>query len=323
MKDLISVIVPIYKVEQLLSMCIESLLNQKNTNFELVLVDDGSPDQCGLICDNYAQKDSRVKVIHKKNGGLSDARNAGLKIASGEYIAFVDSDDWVAPDYLSLMLETLKLSGSDICECEVVRTSGKVEFEHITQSDSEVFSTVEALNQLIIDGTFHQYVWNKLYKRSCIEGIYFPVGKTNEDEFWTYQVFGKAKRIVKTSKVLYYYFQREGSIMGCGYNLKRLEALEAKQQRQFYIEQYFPELAGLAKINLFESCIYSGQMTLKYLSDNEKKKAIKIIDNAQKKCRLDTKEISYVSGSSKLWIQLAKINFWGLCSLKNLLRRGF
>lgn len=323
MNDLISVIVPIYKVEQLLSRCIESLLNQKNTNFELILVDDGSPDQCGLICDNYAQKDSRIKVVHKQNGGLSDARNAGLKIATGEYIAFVDSDDWVAPDYLSSMLEALRISESDICECEVLRTSGKVEFEHITQNDMEVYSAVEALKQLVIDGVFHQYVWNKLYKRSCIEEIYFPVGKTNEDEFWTYQVFGKAQKIVKTSKTLYYYFQREGSIMGSEYNLKRLDALEAKQQRQIYIEQQFPELSDLTKINLYESCIYSGQMTLKYLSNAEKKKAIKIIDNVQKKCRPGAKVAPSLACSQELWIQLAKINFWGLCRLKNLLRRGF
>lgn len=323
MKELISVIVPIYNVEQFLPRCIDSLLNQDCKNFELILVDDGSIDKCGAICDRYAKNDSRIKVIHKPNGGLSDARNAGLEIATGEFIAFVDSDDWVASNYLSTMLEILKISGSDICECEVLKTEGEVDICDDTPDSMQVYSAEAALKQLICDSVFHQYVWNKLYKRSCLEDIFFPVGKTNEDEFWTYQVFGNANRIVKSNRILYYYYQREGSIMGVGFNLKRLDALEAKQRRQEYLENHYPSLSAMSKVNLFTSCIYSGQMTLKYLKGEQKRKAMRIIEMVQSASRPVKQEFDSLPGSEKLWIQMAKANFWMLCRVKNLLEIGF
>lgn len=323
MGELVSVIVPIYKVEHFLPRCIDSILNQKHKDFELILVDDGSPDQCSVICDQYAQRDDRIRVIHKKNGGLSDARNAGLKIATGKFIAFVDSDDWVASDYLSSMLEVLQETESDICECGVLRTTGNTNAQSDTRDITEVYDTEAALKQLICDGVFHQYVWNKLYKRNCIEGISFPVGKTNEDEFWTYRVFGHAHKIAKLNKVLYYYFQREGSIMSVGYNLKRLDALEAKQQRQTYVELYYPTLSAVAKVNLFTSCIYSGQMALKFLKGQQRKKAIHIIESVQSNNCPTQQEIKNLTGSKKMWIQMARVNFWMLCRLKNLLGKGF
>lgn len=323
MEALISIIVPIYKVEQFLPRCIDSVLNQEYKNFELILVDDGSPDQCGVICDIYAEKDSRIKVIHKQNGGLSDARNVGLEIARGDYISFVDSDDWVASDYLSVMMEVLKKTESDICECEVLKTTGLVNTCVDNQEHVQIYSTESALEQLICDGELHQYVWNKLYKRSCMKGISFPVGKTNEDEFWTYRVFGNACKIAKVDRVLYYYFQRKGSIMGVAYNLKRLDALEAKQQRQEYMELHYPALSAMSKVNLFTSCIYSGQMTLKYLKDEQKKKAINMIGHIQSQSRPVKSEFNNLSCSEKLWIQMAKVDFWMLCRVKNLLGKGF
>lgn len=221
------------------------------------------------------------------------------------------------------MMEALKRSGSDICECEVLKTKGQVDIGADTRDYTQVYSTEAALKQLICDGVFHQYVWNKLYRRSCMEGILFPVGKTNEDEFWTYRVFGNAHKIVKTNRILYYYFQREGSIMGVGYNLKRLDALEAKQQRQEYMELHYPALSALSKVNLFTSCIYSGQMTLKYLEGEQKKEAMQMIQAVQSANRPPKREFDNLSGSEKLWIQMAKVDFWMLCRVKNLLRRGF
>lgn len=322
MQELISIIVPIYEVEQFLCRCIDSLLAQTYTNYELILVDDGSPDRCGDICDEYAQKDKRIKVVHKENGGLSDARNVGIAIASGDYIAFVDSDDWVTPNYLSCLLETLKETASDICESEILYTSQMQEQPVNQECKLQVYETEEALKQLISDKNLHQYVWNKLYKRCCIEGISFAVGKTNEDEFWTYQVFGKARKVVKTSEVLYFYFQREGSIMGTGYNLRRLDALEAKQQRQCYIEKNFPSLAILARNNLFGSCIYSGQMSLKYLKGEQRKQAKMRINRVQRENRPKKEDIIQLSGSEKLWMIMARMSFWMTCKVKNLLRKG-
>lgn len=320
---MISVIVPIYKVEKYLKRCVNSLLAQSYSDFELILVDDGSPDNCGNICEEYAAKDKRIRVIHKENGGLSDARNAGLGIANGEYIAFVDSDDWVATNYLETLLKVIELTDSDICECEVLKTTGEIEKYENSKEKYTSYSSEKALELLICDKILHQYVWNKLYKRSCLKGIPFAVGKINEDEFWTYQVFGNARRITKISNVLYYYFQRGSSIMGNHYNLKRLDALEAKSLRQQYIEEKFPALTEVSKINLFESCIYSGQMTLKFLEKNEKKQAKGIIDDIRICFPCNIKQLMHTNGSSRWWCILAKVNFWGLCRLKNLLGKGF
>lgn len=320
-KPNISIIVPIYNVELYLHRCVDSLLRQTYKNFELILVDDGSPDNCGAICDEYAAADSRICVIHKPNGGLSDARNAGLEVVQGEYIAFVDSDDWVAKDYLERLMATLIDTGADICECDVLRTSG----EEICpeQGTPVVYETAEALLQLIHDGVFRQYVWNKLYRREVIADILFPKGKTNEDEFWTYQVFGNAKMVAKISDVLYFYFQRPGSIMGETYSLRRLDALEAKLQRQRYVDTKFPQMSLRAKLNLFGSCIYAGQMSLIHLSGEQQAIAKQKISGILSKYAISFKESLGVGGSNKLWFTMAKLSFWGTCKVKNLLKKGF
>ena len=320
-KPTVSIIVPVYNVEPYLRRCVDSLLRQNYTDFELILVDDGSPDNCGAICDEYATADDRVCVIHKPNGGLSDARNAGLKIAGGEYVAFVDSDDWVAENCLERLMDALEETGADICECAVLRTSG--EEEAPVQGAPVVYKTKEALEELIRDGVFHQHVWNKLYRREVVEGILFPKGKTNEDEFWTYQVFGKAKKVAKIPDILYFYFQRPRSIMGETYSLKRLDALEAKLQRQEYIDANFPTLSLHAKFNLFGSCIYAGQMSALHLSKDRKSAAKEKINEAVQKCGISLKECLSVSGSSKLWFTMAKLSFWGTVRLKNFLKKGF
>lgn len=321
--ELISVIVPVYRVEPFLDRCVTSLVNQTYTELEIILVDDGSPDNCGTMCDAWAEKDSRIRVIHKENGGLSDARNAGLEIASGEYIAFVDSDDWVSSEFLQELFETLQNTHSDIVECEILRTTGIVSGPLTEIGKSNNYTPKEALKLLIEDRIFHQYVWNKLYRKEVMDSISFAIGKTNEDEFWTYQVFGRANRVTKLNKPLYFYFQRSDSIMGAQYSLRRLDALEAKRQRQQYIDRFFPEISQIARINWFGSCIFSGQMALRYLSRPERRIACEIINEAQRVARPSSDDIKRLSGSGKMWTQLARFNFWGTCRIKNLLKKGF
>lgn len=325
--SLISVIVPIYKVEAYLNRCIQSILNQTWTDFELILIDDGSPDRCPDICDWWKEKDKRITVIHKENGGLSDARNAGLKVAVGEFIVFVDSDDWVEPDYLQVLMESLRESNCDIVECGIIQTQGESDSSRKRTEEKEnkvaLFQTEQALEQLIKDGSFHQYVWNKLYRRSVMDGILFEKGKTNEDEFWIYQVFGNAERIGRIEKPLYYYFQRDTSIMGTGYSTRRLDALEAKQQRQKYIEKYYPKLKDSAKINLFTSCIYQGQMALLHLKGEERVIAKGKIYHFAKDSIPEAKTYVDMDKGTRVWITLAKISFWGTCRVKNLLKKGF
>lgn len=322
MNELVSIVVPIYNVEPYLYRCVNSILEQDYTTLEVILVDDGSPDNCGAICDEYSQLDSRVKVIHKKNGGLSDARNAGLAVATGNYIAFIDSDDWIATDYISTMLNLMLDTGCDICECGVIKTTGMVNHDDSNDIEATSYDRLAALSELIYDKNLKQHVWNKLYTRDCIKQELFPVGKTNEDEFWTYRVFGNANKVVQVNKVLYYYFQRESSIMGVGYNLKRLDALEAKNIRQEYIEKNFPELSDIAKCNLFASCIYSGQMILKHLNSADRQIAQDVVNGIQKKNHPHRMDAN-LTVKERLWIYLAKINFWFTCRVKNLLRKGF
>lgn len=322
--NLVSVIVPIYKVEEYLDRCIQSIIKQSWKHLELILVDDGSPDHCPAICDKWKEKDKRIKVLHKMNGGLSDARNAGLKIASGDYITFIDSDDWVDLNYLKQLLDTMENNNCDIVECEVFRTSDETEIPpEKNQASVMVLPTELALEKLIEDNCFHQYVWNKLYKRSVVDGILFKKGKINEDEFWTYQIFGNAKMIGKINVPLYFYFQRDSSIMGSGYSLKRLDALEAKMNRQLYIEKNYPRLTDTAKVNLYTSCIYQGQMTLLYLKGKERLEAKKRIYDIAKKSMPKITAYSDMPFSTQVWIIATKFCFWGTCRVKNFLKKGF
>lgn len=319
---MISVIVPIYKVESYLSRCIDSVLAQTCQDFELILVDDGSPDGCGAVCDAYAAGDSRITVIHKENGGLSDARNAGLLAARGEYIAFVDSDDWLMPNYLRYMLDTLRERGADICECGILRTDGTESAPEETLSKVQCFEAQHAMGLLIEDKVLHQYVWNKLYRREVIGDITFPKGKTNEDEFWTYQVFGNAKLVAKIDTPLYMYFQRRDSIMGEGYSLKRLDALEAKEARQLYIEENYPQLAVQARANMWLSCLYAAQMSMKYLSEADFEIAKKKIDHYLGEISIDYCMLCVLPKGPAVWAIMSRLGFWGVCRLRNILRRG-
>ena len=321
---LISVIVPIYKVEKYLDRCVKSLVEQVYYNLEIILVDDGSPDFCPEKCQEWSGRDERIKVIHKQNGGLSDARNAGLEIAKGEYVLFVDSDDWVSPDYVTCLYQAVHSTDSDICECEIVKTDQEISADATEkESGSICYETEEALKLLIQDSVFHQYVWNKIYKIDCLKGISFVKGKVNEDEFWTYQVFGRANKIAKIQKKLYYYFQRSESIMGVKYSVKRLDALEAKIERQKYIEKNFPSLNLIARTNLIQSCMYCGQMIILDMDGLERDKALKKARSYFKIATTTRMRNLSMPAKQKMWITLAMISFTFTCRLRNILKIGF
>lgn len=324
MDSLISVIVPIYNVEKYLDRCVDSIINQTYKNLEIILVDDGSPDNCPKMCDDYAEKDSRIKVVHKENGGLSDARNVGMEVATGEYVSFIDSDDYVSLDFYETLLETIVDNDSDIVECGVVKFYENEKFDKYND-DLKVtnYDTVDALDGLINENPFKQHVWNKLYKSNIALDIPYAVGKLNEDEFWTYQIFGKAKKVTRINKTMYYYFQRGSSIMGNGYNIKRLDALEGKMNRQAYIEKNFPILTAKAKVDLYGSCIFAYQSVLKFMSGKDKKKAGKIIKDYKNRCKLTNDEINNVDDSSRKYYKLAKLNFYLCCKMKAIFNIGF
>lgn len=282
--DLISVIVPIYKVEAYLDRCVRSIVVQTYENLEIILVDDGSPDKCPAMCDAWAEKDSRIKVIHKENGGLSDARNAGLAVATGEYISFIDSDDYIAPEFVAELHEAMLHTGADIAECATayVDEDGNIlrqrEVTPVAQMDK-----LEALRRLVLEDGIYQTVWNKLYRRDVIDGILFEKGKHHEDDFWTYQVFDRMEKLAVAERPMYYYLQRSGSIIGAGYTAKRLDGLEARFLRMEYLQKY-PELATLTRQGLMLDCMWHYQSTKAHLAGQEQETALGKIRETMKNC---------------------------------------
>lgn len=224
-RPLVSVIVPCYKVEQYLSKCVDSILCQTYSNLEVWLIDDGSPDNCGKICDEYALKDNRVKVVHKPNGGLSDARNVAIDKATGEWITFVDSDDYVAEDYV----ETLyRLSKQFECEVSVACFSTFYEGQKPKMSDQvcveEQMSPMAAVEQMFYQKKFDTSAWAKLYHRKLFEkGIRYPKGLLYEDLPTTYLLMLESKGVAFTNKVIYYYLLRSSSIEGA-YSPKKIKS---------------------------------------------------------------------------------------------------
>ena len=240
MSDLISVIIPIYKVEEYLDECVTSVVGQTHNNLEIILVDDGSPDNCPQICDDWAKKDDRIKVIHKKNGGLSDARNAGIEVASGEYIAFVDSDDYIKPDMLEKLFAAICRENADIAACGILDCR---EYRQTAWGCRDFSGTSEQiLAMLYNDASYPVAAWNKLYRRSCWRELRFPVGKTCEDAFTTYQLVHNAERIVMIPEALYCYRIRPGSIMTSAFSLKKMDEEEAWRCNYQFVEKHYPSL---------------------------------------------------------------------------------
>ena len=319
MSSLISVIVPVYYVEQYIEKCIESLINQTYKNIEIILVDDGSPDNCPSICDEYAEKDNRIKVIHKENGGLSDARNAGMQVATGDYISYIDSDDWVEPQMFEKMLNRLIEDNSDVVSCGVkwVEENGTL-IRNVSAGSNTVLNRKESLKELLNDGLIKQHVWNKLYKTDIIRNISFEKGKYHEDVFWSYQVFGIAEKVSIMTDSFYCYVQRPNSIMSVGYSDKRLDALDAMLQRCYYMKKNFPELYDLSLYTYLGSCMYHMQLAINANCDK------KIIENIRE--RLVFKEtgnvFTYLKGKQEMWMRMF-LSFPKLtCKIRNILKIG-
>ena len=236
---LISVIVPIYKVEPYLKRCVDSILAQHYANLEILLVDDGSPDQCPHICDEYAEHDRRIRVIHKLNGGLSDARNAGMEAAQGEYIAFVDGDDYIAPEMISLLYEALRKSGDRIAICGFNKVTDAGELRRKTAMDfPERLTEDEFWYRLFFPNRdLGTVAWNKLYYRTLLRGLRFPVGKIHEDEWLVHQYISRAGHISVVNQCLYYYVIREGSITAQTPSPRSLSILQALSQRLEYFSE--------------------------------------------------------------------------------------
>lgn len=315
--DLISVIVPVYNVEAYLDKCISSIVNQTYRNLEIILVDDGSPDNCPAMCDAWKEKDSRIVVLHKENGGLSDARNSGMGAAHGEFISFIDGDDWIEPRFFEILQHELEAQNADVAAVqyrlcwEGDACERQSAYEHVTVYDRQTAM------RLLIQNQIKQVVWNKLYRSAQIRDIPFEKGKVHEDEFWTYQVIGRIGRFAAIDYIGYDYFQRAGSIMGAGYSPKRLDAVEAKTRRQAYLTEHMPELAPEGARDLLFTCLYHGQQVCKALRGAEKKQAMQVLKTTSKGCTLLNRTVKTESKSHKLWFFGARHCFAMTCRIRN------
>lgn len=316
----ISVIVPVYKVEPYLDKCVSSIVNQTYKNLEIILVDDGSPDNCPAMCDAWAEKDSRIRVMHKTNGGLSDARNAGMAVATGKLMAFVDSDDWIVPDMYEYLYQRLTEDNSDIAACGVQMVwEDKTPSRTLTREGSCVLNQEEAMRAIIEESWLKQPVWYKLYKTELVRDILFPVGKYHEDVFWSYQAVGRAQRVSVSDHIGYYYLQRGGSIMGEGYSLKRLDAVEAKIQRCAYIQERFPALSPLAVKDLWLTCIYHGQLALRNLDEKAVAQAMAFLQSVLKSNPVAADGCTW---KERIWLRMARLDLQMTCRLRTCLHIG-
>lgn len=293
MKDLISVVIPVYNVEKYVEECIISVINQTYTNIEIILVDDGSKDSSGKICDLYSKKDSRIKVIHKENGGLSDARNAGIDEARGKYITFIDSDDYVDEKYIEVLYESLTSSNAQMSQCGIKKFYENGTTEDIYYSSDCVKSSKEFLLDTYNAHWDNVVVWNKMYLLDSFKNIKFPKGKIHEDEYTTYKIVYDLNRISITSQILYHYRQTLNSITGKKYNIKRLDILEALEERaDFFKEKNEQQLYTLTLI-FYLAVIKKHYILVKQYIENSKKiqkKMLKKYRNVHNKLKMNLKE---------------------------------
>ena len=255
MNDLISVIMPVYKVEKYLAESIESVLGQDHQNLELILIDDGSPDRSGEICDAYAARDSRVRVIHQENAGAAAAKNAGLRIAVGDYLSFVDSDDFLQPNVFGHMLKVLQSSSAD---------AAQFSFQDLYRTHTEpnvlqpcVLTEKEYLVRLTKDWTC-ALLWNKLYKRSLFEGVFFEEGHKIDDEYFTYRGFLEPCRVVFDEMVIYNYRKRASSVMSSpeAGEQRILDAIDSIAKRRESVSARWPELRRAFDENYLDAIWY-------------------------------------------------------------------
>lgn len=244
-EDLISIVIPVYKVEKYLEKCVESVINQTYKNLEILLVNDGSPDSCPKICDEYAQKDNRIKVIHKENGGLSDARNAGIDVATGKYITFIDSDDYISNDYVEYMYNLAKKHNAQIatCEFEIVYLEDELKNNSEYIEDIEVLTPRDFFYNMLFAKRSDVTACAKLYEIELFKEIRYPKGVVYEDTATTYKLIEKCNKIATGNKKCYFYFTRPNSISKIsGFNSNELDYIKNTNEMLDYLRNKYPDL---------------------------------------------------------------------------------
>ena len=321
MSSLISVIVPVYNVEDYLDRCVESIVNQSYSNLEIILVDDGSTDRCPEMCDNWAIKESRIKVIHKENGGQASARNSALEIALGKCIGFVDSDDYIDIEMYNTMYNIMVDNDCDIVECtkcdffedEKCITNGSGEFILFDQS--------KAIQDFLKETHLKCTVWSMLVKAEIAKRVCFDDGKTHEDILWPYRAYMLAERIAYVDKAFYHYFQRPGSTMNKKYSEKRFDGLDALEERARLVKIDYPQYYHLATKSYLGACMYQYQYLSRQPKNDDYKRYKSILH--KRFCSGDQQTLfDGLSLKYKLWYSLFRVAPSFTSKIRNVLKVG-
>lgn len=314
-EDLISVVVPIYNVEKYLPRCIDSILNQTYKNLQIILVDDGATDSSGKICDSY-KSDPRVSVIHKENGGLSSARNAALPYLKGKYVTFIDSDDWVTPDFIEALYKNATAAQAEVSAAGYYIAPENGEPTTVFDGTKQVMDSAEALGTFLLHDGLGVTVWGKLYLTALWDNVRCPEGKLHEDQYTTYKLLDLANKIVFDSKPRYYYFQRSNSIGHSAFSDRSYDLYNGIHEEYSFISKKYPEVLDLAKLerDIWE-VIFVNMMLRSNVKDD------KVIKSVRKHVKEDMKLIKNSSHLSKvrkfqLWLFTNNLNIYKLIYLK-------
>lgn len=308
--DLISIVVPVYNVEEYLNQCIDSILVQTYQKLEIILVDDGSTDGSGMVCDKYAAKDSRIKVIHQKNRGLSGARTAGQEIAHGTYITFIDSDDWVCPDMIETLYNAIREYGGDIsCTGFFAAYEDGTCVQYSKVKTVETMDHVQALECYLFDEYINVCVWGKLWLTALWDGIRCPEGKLFEDQYTTYRLLERAEKVVLVPGEKYYYRKRAGSIGHTAFNERTYDLYYGIQEQYTYITQKYPQIAETIALGRIKwEIVFFNMMLMSQKSDRDKLRSSRQFARAHTWGILKS---GYVDRVRKVQMLLFGYFFWG------------
>lgn len=270
-KDLISIVIPVYNIENYIEKCIKSIVQQTYENIEIIIVDDGSTDSSGTLCDQLGRNDKRIIVIHKENGGLSDARNKGIDRASGKYICFIDGDDFIAEDFITTLYNSLKNNNADlaVCEFDYIDNNGKRINHPIDSGALRILNTHDAIQILLQQKPYSNSACGKMFKLADFDNIKFPYRRLYEDTATVYKLFLKCNKVVFTAKAMYYYVWRNQSISKSGFSINQMDGLYYAELMVNEIVTVFPDLDELGMCRVLDPCISLMRTMPKDLYKNE------------------------------------------------------
>ncbi len=317
-KALITIIVPVYNIEEYIAPCVKTIINQSYKNLEILLVDDGSTDNSPKICDKYEESDKRIKVIHKKNGGLSDARNVAIERAKGDYIFLLDGDDTMHERIIEVLYQNIKKYKADIATSSFLQFEDGTEPRTINLSKGCVkcLDAEGALENMLYQKGCTNTAWGKLYKKELFDNIRYPKGELYEDLATTYKLFSKAKRIAVDERKMYNYRQRYGSIVNNSFSLKHLRSLDFVKEQTVFIEKNFPNIKNAAYNREFMDYYYILYEMPKGKFRDEYRELIKGIKKYRRIVVKDRKSLF----KPRLIAGLSYIGFWTLRPTMKLLR---